>query len=324
MTVLLTGATGQLGGAIASLALSRGLALRCLVRDPARARPLAEAGAGLVVGDLTDPRCLAAAVEGVDAVIHSAGLVSYREADRPALEAVNVAGTAALLRAAQAAGVRRFVFSSSIAAIGRAPGAAPGDEGCAWDWAPLRFAYFDTKHAAQRLVLQAEGIEALALCPGVMFGAGDLHDNGLRVVRRVHRGQGGLCPSGQITAANVDDVAEAHLSALRRGAPGRAYVLGGYAGSWRGLFARIAAVTGGAPPRLALPAPLMWLWGAAMELRFAGAAQEPPMSRAQSVAVSANRAYGSAAAEAALGYAPQPIEQGIGACFAWARATGRL
>jgi nucleoside-diphosphate-sugar epimerase len=157
-----------------------------------------------------------------------------------------------------------------------------------------------------------------------MLGGGDVHENGLRVVRRVLRGGGWFAPSGQITAANVDDVAEAHLAALTRGEPGRAYILGGFAGPWRALFARIAAVTGGGPPRVTAPQPAMWLIGAVMELLAARSGAEPAMSRAQSVVVSANRAYSSAAATAALGYAPQPIEQGVAQCLAWARQTGRL
>jgi len=324
MKVLVTGATGQLGAAVVRLGVPRGLRLRCLVRDRGRAAALAAAGVELVDGDVTEPASLARAVAGVEAVIHCAGLVSYRPQDRPALQAVNVEGTASLLRAARAAGVRRFVFSSSIAAIGRAPGAALGDEGCAWDWGGLGFAYFDTKHAAHAQVLAAEGVEAVALCPGVMLGGGDVHENGLRVVRRVLRGGAWFAPSGQITAANVDDVAEAHLAALTRGEPGRAYILGGFAGPWRALFARIAAVTGGGPPRVTAPQPAMWLIGAVMELLAARSGAEPAMSRAQSAVVSANRAYSSAAATAALGYAPQPIEQGVAQCLAWARQTGRL
>jgi len=113
---LVTGATGFVGSHLAELLRRRGDEVVALVRSPARAAALRELGVTLVAGDLGDPGALAEAVRGVELVHHVAGLTAAR--DEAEFRAVNVAGTARLLEAAAAAGARRFVLVSSLAAAG--------------------------------------------------------------------------------------------------------------------------------------------------------------------------------------------------------------
>ena len=176
MTVLVTGATGFIGGAVADKLLAEGHAVRALVRDPAAPAVdrLRAAGAQITLGDLTDAASLAAAVEGTEQVFHAAARLG--DAGRlAAYRAVNVDGTRALLSAAARAGVRRFVFVSSPSALMSPDG---GDQVDIDESTPYPARYFNhycaTKAAAEELVLRAPaGMSTCALRPRAVWGPGD-------------------------------------------------------------------------------------------------------------------------------------------------------
>jgi len=322
MRVLVTGATGQIGGAVARALVERGDAVRCLVRDPSRLGNLNGLDVELVSGDITAPDSLPAAMKDVDAVVHAAGVVSYW-ARRAAFQvAVNVDGTRHVLDAAARAGVKRLLFTSSIAALGSVPGDGVGDEHTPFNWGGMGLAYMETKHAAHTMVLDDDRLETLAVLPGIAFGVGDLHDNGLRVLKRVRDGSMRPLRTGATTAANLTDVVAGHLAALDRGRNGGAYILGGWTGSFQELFALAAEVVG-VPSPTCVAKPAAKLAAGFMELAAAFSGKEPPVSRVLVEVASRNRRYSSARAESELGYAPQPLREGMEAAMAWAKAHGR-
>lgn len=323
MRVLVTGATGQIGGATAAVLCRRGFEVRCLVRAPERAAHLTAIGAHLVQGDVCAPETLARAVEGQDAVIHAAGVVSYWAPRAEEQRRVNVEGTRDLLDAAARAGVRRFVLTSSIAALGYVSGDGMGDEETPFNWQGMNLPYMETKKAAQDLVLQDDRLEGIAVLPGIVFGPGDIADNGLRILRQVAQGALSAAPSGATTAATLADVVDGHLAALARGVAGRAYILGGWTGPYRELFATAAKVVGVAPPsRVAGPA-LLNIVGALQELRATMTKAEPPLTRALARVSVQNRMFRSDRARSELGYAPRPIAVGMEDAVAWAKENGR-
>ncbi len=112
MKILVTGATGKVGSRFVSRILAKGYDVRILVRDAAKAAALVERGAKIVVGDLSNTDALAEAVKGIDAIIHIAAF--FRSfTDNEGIIKTNHAGTVALANAALAAGVQRFVFTST-------------------------------------------------------------------------------------------------------------------------------------------------------------------------------------------------------------------
>src|SRR4051794_31154018 len=121
-TVLLTGATGTVGNAIARALVARGRAVRALVRDPARARACLPAEIELVRGDVTDAASVRAAVDGCDTVYHASGLPEQWLPDDATFQRVNVDGTRHLVDAALAARVRSFVYTSTIDVFAMRPG----------------------------------------------------------------------------------------------------------------------------------------------------------------------------------------------------------
>jgi nucleoside-diphosphate-sugar epimerase len=112
MKILVTGATGKVGSRFVSRILAKGYDVRILVRDAAKASPLAELGAQVVIGDLNNSDTLPAAVKDIDAVIHIAAF--FRSfTDNEGIIKTNHAGTVALANASFAAGVKRFIFTST-------------------------------------------------------------------------------------------------------------------------------------------------------------------------------------------------------------------
>ena len=315
-SVLVTGATGQIGAALAHALLQRGDRVRCLVRDPERARRILGTETELAVGDLGAAGTLSAALHGVEAVCHLAGRASYWPARAAEMREANVHGTARLLDACAGAGVATLLYTSSIATLGWVPGDELGDESTPYNWHRLGIAYFDTKYEAERMVLGDPRVAAVAVNPGLVFGAGDRNGNALRFVREVAAGVPGF-PPGATTAAVLADVVAGHLAALDRGRAGERYILGGSPLSFRELFAAIAGVAGVAAPRRRL-AP--WMLHA-LALAHTGyghlSGREPRVSLPTCRILTRNRRYRSDKAVAELGYAVSPLAAGLRDCWEW-------
>lgn len=169
MNILVTGATGKVGSRLSKRLVPRGHHVRALVRDAARAVDLRDAGIELVVGDLLDANSLAAAVRGVDAVVHCAAF--FRGATPEQAHAVNDVGTQHLARAARDAAVTRFVFTSTGLVYGPNGGRpAREDDPCA----PID-SYPTSKLAAERFLLAQEGLDVRVLRLPFVYGEGDPH-----------------------------------------------------------------------------------------------------------------------------------------------------
>ncbi|MHA6626735.1 NAD-dependent epimerase/dehydratase family protein [Pseudonocardia sichuanensis] len=240
--LLVTGATGYLGSVLVGRAVRRGHEVRALVRDPRKAQALLPAGVDVVVGDLGDPASLLRAAGGCDGVLHVAGTVggSAEETRR-----ANVDGTAAVLAAARAAGVARFVCTSSSAAVIDADGLV--SERPAGPPA-LRDAYSLAKAEAEELVLAAaaDGMGAVVVNPVSIYGpspAGPLSYNGLLLAAA--RGAVPAVVDARVGWVLAEDAAAGHLLALERGEPGRRYVLCGEVASFGRVLRAFADLVGG-------------------------------------------------------------------------------
>ena len=312
-TVLVTGAAGFLGSHVVSL-LSRSPDLGVIVttrdgRDGSRRL------------DLRDPACMQAALAGVDAVVHCA------VGDR----AVTVDGTAALLRAAAASGVRRLVYISSVAVYGAATGQVGEDS-------PLVPAdghgYAAWKVAAERACLGTSGIETVRLRPAIIYGPGGTLWVS-QMARRIRSGRWGTFgPAGEGTCnlVHVADVASAVAAALSAPAAGAVFnVNGPVAMTWNEWFVRLAQAIGAPPlPRLS-PLALQARSFASLPLK-ALARKRPGIAAdwllgapaSSELALFALHAtYPATAAQTALGWSPKvTVEQGLAESVEWLRQEG--
>ncbi|MDO8150164.1 NAD(P)-dependent oxidoreductase [Isoptericola sp. b408] len=288
MTVLVTGASGLLGSAVARALVARGETVRTLQR-----RPSGVPGAEDVAGSVTDPAVVAAAVDGVDAVVHLAAKVSLA-GDPAEFTAVNVEGTRTLLDAAERAGVQRFVqvSSPSVAHTGTSlvgVGAGPADPDRA------RGEYARTKAASELLALGRDragagrGLRVVAVRPHIVWGPGDTQ----LVERVIDRASSGRLPllghgAALIDTTYLDNAADGIVAALDRLADqpsavrGRAYVItNGEPRPVADLLTGICRAAGVEPPRWRVSAGLARAAGGAVEAvwRVRPGDDEPPMTR---------------------------------------------
>jgi UDP-glucose 4-epimerase len=207
MKILVTGATGKVGSRLAKRLAQRGHAIRALVRDPPRAAELLGAHTELAPGDLLDTPSLAAAVDGVDAVVHCAAF--FRGATAEQAEAVNDLGTQHLASAARAASVKRFVFTSTGLVYGPNGGrAAREDDPCA----PLD-GYPESKLAAERFLLAMDSFDVRIIRLPFVYGDGDPHIAEAVPMMR------GFPPAQRMSIAHHADVAEAVACVLGAASP---------------------------------------------------------------------------------------------------------
>lgn len=280
MKVLVTGASGFLGRAVAAELVAAGHDVRTLQRRPSQVR-----GATDVLGSLTDAAAVARAVDGVSGVVHLAAKVSLA-GDPAEFRAVNVEGTRSLLDAAEHAGVSRFVqvSSPSVAHVGASltgVGAEPASPEHA------RGDYARTKAEAELLALARDSarMRVIAVRPHIVWGPGDTQLIE-RVVERARRGRVPLLNGGTalIDTTYVDNAATGIVAALHRAdvAHGNAYVItNGEPRPVGDLLAGICLAAGVAPPRLSVPAALGRAAGSLVERIWAirTGADEPPMTR---------------------------------------------
>ncbi len=262
MRLIVTGATGFIGGEVARLLRERGDDVRALVRTPGKAAGLRDLGCELVVGDLSDEAALTKACQDCDALIHAAASyeIGIRPDQRPAMSDVNVGGTERVLGAALSAGVRRAVYLSSVVVFGNTAGAIADEQWVRPEPASYTSVYEETKVRAHRRAqeIAQAGLPLVVVQPGVVYGPGDHSEVG-GLVDRFLGGKLPLLPFPDlgVTPVHRDDVAAGVLAALETGAPGQSYVLGGEPVRMRDLIAVLAEVSGRRPPRGAVPTALL-------------------------------------------------------------------
>ena len=264
--VLVTGASGFVGGHVADRFAQAGWRVRCLVRPTSSRRWLASLGAEFALGDVGAGHGLAAACAGCDTVVHAAGLTNAVHPGE--YQRVNVEGTLRLWAAAEAAGARRFVLVSSLAAAGPSRGAEPQDETA--EPRPVN-AYGRSKLAGERVVLGVGGpVQAVVVRPPAVYGPRDA--DFLALFRAAARGWFPRFGRGPRTLSLVHavDLAEGIYLAAERGAAGRVYyVTDGAAHDLWEMAEGIGAALGRGVRALPVPAAALWLGALAGEAQAA-------------------------------------------------------
>jgi len=325
--ILVTGATGLIGGGLARRLLTVGAEVRALVRQTGSASGLRAEGMDVAIGDMTDPSSLAKAVRGCDAVAHFAGVLGDEAVPWARFMAVNVEGTRCLLTAAVESDVRRFLYASSVWAYGFDAG--PGTD----ETTPARPCgdpYCDTKVLAQNIVLDAArrgDVSAVVVQPCPVYGPQDdaWTATPLRLLRRHLLAVPGRS-GGMIQPLYLSDAVEGALAALTRGESGQAYILcGAKELTVREFFGLYVAMGTRQQSLPSLPRGVL--------LSFAGLVQAlgrlvPPAATFTKTAVagiSLPATYSGKKARQQLGFVPQVgLDDGMAAVRAWAVRAGLL
>ena len=328
MTALVTGATGFVGSAVARRLLDAGETVRVLARPGGDRRNLEGLAVEIAEGDLNDPASLDAAVAGCAAVFHVAADYRLWTPDPASMHRTNVDGSVAVVRAATKAGAERIVYTSSIATLGLPGDGTPGDERT-----PVRFEdmigpYKQTKFLAERAVralIRDEGAPVVIVHPSAPVGPRDIKPTPTgKLIADAAAGRMPAYVDTGLNVVHVDDVAEGHLLAWRKGEIGEGYVLGGENLTLAEIMARIAAQVGRRPPRIRLPhgAIMPVAWAAEVWARLSG--REPFVTRDGVRLARKMMFFSSAKAERALGYRARPVDEAFADAIAWFRANGYL
>ncbi len=270
----------------------------------------------VALGDLRDAEALRSALQGINAVIHTAALVKMWARDRRDFWRVNVEGLQNLLQAADQAGVQRVVYTSSFIALGPSSDVSAGEE--LRHAGPISDAYQESKAGALEW-LRSEGwrrFPVIVTFPGVIYGPGP-HTEGNLVGGMIDQYLGGEFPgllgSGEQrwSFAFIPDVINAHLAALEKGKPGEGYVLGGDNRSLNDFFRALAGCTCVQQPVRHLPFALGKFAGAMEILRARAFGHAPRLTPGVVEIFKHDWVYSSAKAVRDLGYRVVPLEEGL-------------
>ena len=325
--ILVTGATGFVGSAVARAFAGRGLDVRVLARPGSDRRNLAGFPNTIIEGDLTDPASLARAVAGCRYLAHVAADYRIWVPDPAVMHRANVTGTTALMAAARNAGVERIVYCSSVAALGNIGDGTPGDESTPVTRDSLVGIYKRSKYDAEQAVLAmvADGLPAVIVNPAAPIGPRDIKPTPTgKVIIDAASGRMPAYIDTGLCVVHVDDVAEGHALALERGRIGARYVLGGDNLTLAQLLGLVADIAGRAPPRIRLPIPLLWPVAIACEALARITGMEPPVIRDHLRMARKKMFFSSACAVSELGYAPRPARAAVADAIAWFRANGMV
>ncbi|WZO96128.1 NAD-dependent epimerase/dehydratase family protein [Isosphaeraceae bacterium EP7] len=244
--VLVTGAGGFVGGHVARLLAASGTyRVRGLVRRLPRTRP-GDPAIDWQIGDLRDPSVRVRALSGARHVIHCASRVHLGHDPSGQSRAINVDATRGLLDEARAAGVERFIYTSTLQTLASGTEEKPATEDDPWNLVPVRSPYTETKREAEALVLAANSgrMQTLALCPGMTIGPRDPGPTSTEVLLTMSKTRIALLPAGGIPVIEVETLATAHVRALDRGEPGRRYAVIGPYLSFRQQAEMVASIAG--------------------------------------------------------------------------------
>ncbi|MCP1119462.1 hopanoid-associated sugar epimerase [Robbsia andropogonis] len=327
-TVLVTGASGFVGAAVAQHAQQAGFAVRVTVRRTSPRGNIDGNGYEVVEADMRDADAMRRAMAGVRYVFHVAADYRLWAPDPREIIRTNVDGTRTVMDAALAAGVEKIVYTSSVATL-RVKGAiGPVDETAKVDEHEAIGAYKRSKVAAERVVedmIATRQLPAVIVHPSTPIGPRDIKPTptGRLIVQAAAGKMPGYVDTG-LNFVHVDDVAAGHLLALFKGPVGEHYILGGDDVKLGTLLQTIAGITGGKPPILQLPRWPLYPLAAAAE-GLAKITKREPFVTVDGLNMSRYMMFfSSAKAQAKLGYTARPHRDALVDAIDWFREAGYL
>jgi dihydroflavonol-4-reductase len=326
MKIFLTGATGFVGHHVARALATEGAKLRMLVRKTSNLAHLEGIDGETVVGDLLNLEGVKNSLGGCDAVVHVAADYRFWIRDPEAMYRTNVDGTRDLLRLAREAGVKRFVYTSSVATMHFRRDGLIVNEDTPVTLADMVGAYKRSKFLAEQQAIAAaeDGQRVIILNPTTPIGPYD--------TKPTPTGQifvdflNGRFPAYMDTGLNLVDVAEvarAHVSALTRGQSGHRYILGGENLTLKQILDKMAAITGLPSPTMKIPFAVAATYAFFEEWITGRIRGRVPRTTLQEVRLGRKKMYASSAhAQQELGFRILPVYPAMRAAIDWFKANG--
>ena len=326
MRAFVTGATGFLGAHVARVLSEQGADLRLLVRPTSDLRNLEGINADRVTGDLRSAASLEKAVAGCEVVFHVAADYRLWVRDPEQMYRSNVEGTRALLEAARKNGVRRVVYTSSVATMGFTSNGRVADEESPVALADMIGHYKRSKFMAEQVAIEAgrNGQEVVIVNPSTPIGEMDIKPTptGRIVVDFLKRKFPAYVDTG-LNLVDATECARGHILALEKGRSGERYILGGENLTLKQILDKLAAITGLPSPKVKVPYVMALASGVVDELVTGHIRGKEPRATIDAVRMGRKKMFvTSAKAERELGWSIVPVDGALRRAAAWFRARG--
>jgi len=326
MKCFVTGATGFLGSHVARQLLSGGAELRLLVRPTSRIDNIADLPAERVLGDLRDLQSLRVGMSGCEFVFHVAADYRLWARNGQELYDSNVEGTRNVLVAARDSGVRRVIYTSSVATMGFGNNGRLTDEKTPVTLSNMIGDYKRSKFMAEQLAIEAArgGQNVVIVNPTTPIGERDIKPTptGRIVVDFLRRKFPAYVDTG-LNLVDVVDCAQGHLLAMEKAVPGERYILGGENLTLKQILDKLAAITGLPSPKMKLPYAVAYATGVVDTLVSGTIMRREPRVTLDAVRMGRKKMFiTSAKAERELGWNPGPVDGALRRAVDWFQANG--
>jgi dihydroflavonol-4-reductase len=326
LKAFVTGATGFLGSHVARVLAEQGAELRLLVRPSSDLRNIEDLNADRVVGDLRDSASIETALSGCDVVFHVAADYRLWVRDPVEMYRSNVEGTRCLLEAARKQGVRRVVYTSSVATMGFTSNGSLADEESPVSLADMIGPYKRSKFMAEQVAVEAagSGVDVVIVNPTTPIGERDIKPtpSGRILVDFLKRKFPAYVETG-LNLVDATECARGHIQALEKGRSGERYILGGENLTLKQILDRLAAITGLKSPTVRLPYVFALATGVVDEMVTGRLLGREPRATIDAVRMGRKMMFvSSAKAERELGWRAVPVDGALRRSVDWFRGHG--
>jgi len=324
MKAFVTGATGFLGSHVARALESAGSDLRLLVRANSDTRNVEGLRADRVVGDLCDPQSIERAMAGCDAVFHVAADYRLWIPDPAPMYRANVEGTQAILNAARKHGIKRVVYTSSVATMGFKSDGSLADEDSPVALSDMIGHYKRSKFMAEQVALDARGVEVVVVNPTTPIGERDVKPTPTgRIVLDFLKKKFPAYVDTGLNLVDATECAHGHLMAYEKGRSGQRYILGGENLTLKQILDKLAAITGLPSPTIRVPYFVALATGVVDELVTGRVMGKEPRATIDAVRMGRKKMFvTSAKAERELGWKIVPVDGALRRAAEWFRDNG--
>jgi dihydroflavonol-4-reductase len=327
LRVLVTGGTGFIGSWLIRRLVNDGYDVSVLVRKNSDLSELTGLNCKFVYGDVTDLSSLQKSFVDIDTVFHLAGYIAYRKIDREKMNAVNIHGTENVINAVKSCSVKKLVYLSSVVAIGAGFNSSQIlNENSPYNVHELNLGYFETKHAAEKLVVNAvknKEIWAVILNPSTVYGAGDARKESRGTQLKVAQGRFKFYTSGGVNVVAIEDVIDGIISAWKVGTSGERYILSGENLSIKDLFLSIANCAGVKAPQLRIPNFVLFILGLIGDI-LNSLGFSSSLSLEKYYTSTMYHWFDNSKAKQKLGFNPRPAREAIAASVKWSKEKGLI
>ena len=326
MKVFLTGATGFVGYHVARALAAEGAELRLLIRKTSNLANLEGIAGDTHVGDLAEPESLRPALAGCDAVVHVAADYRLWIRDPEAMYRANVDGTRDLLKLAREVGVKRVVYTSSVATMHFRTDGLVINEDTPVSLGDMVGHYKRSKFLAEQQAIKAAqaGQQVVILNPTTPIGPNDSKPTPTgRIFVDFLNGKFPAYMDTGLNLVDVTEVARAHAAALTRGQFGRRYILGGENLTLKQILDKMSAITGIPSPTVRIPFAVAATYAFFEEWITGRIRGREPRATLEEVRMGRKKMFASSAhAQQELGFRIMPVYPAMRAAIEWFRAHG--